>query len=225
MGFVTSGPPLHLVLALAKRFGCHEFVETGTSHGSTAVWASAFFQTVFTIERSEALYRKVSREFEHLRNVRFLLGSSGDRLPEVVSQLHPPAVFWLDAHCCDRATEATDIECPLIDEINIINSGGADHFILIDDARLFTSKLPSQPNVDHWPGIANVIDALNAGPAERYTVIDGDVIVSVPRPAADEIWDFFRKDPARVWGRAEQAAVMVARGTDALVDLISRRRS
>ena len=54
MGIVTHGIPKQKVL---DRFGHYNvLVETGTHVGQTALWASEWFKTVYTIESVEYYY-------------------------------------------------------------------------------------------------------------------------------------------------------------------------
>ena len=57
MGSVRFGVPRDLVLWLrdAFKFKVKVFVETGTNQAETAVWASANFERVFTVEAYDML--------------------------------------------------------------------------------------------------------------------------------------------------------------------------
>ena len=70
------------------------------------------------------------------------------------------SLFWLDTHWCSSNSYGEEDQCPLMKEIEIINTSKADSIILIDDARLFLSP-PPLPNSSHfYPGIAEVIEKL-----------------------------------------------------------------
>ena len=43
MGKHQMGPPAVLTLALQKRLGIEDFIETGTFHGNTTAWAAGHF--------------------------------------------------------------------------------------------------------------------------------------------------------------------------------------
>ncbi len=229
MGLFTFGPPRHVMVALARQFGLREFVETGTHMGETAAWASGFFDHVFTVENSEVLYRETSKRLAGMRNMTFLHGSSPDVLPEVLSALRGPAVFWLDAHWCGGVTAGADRECPLLEEIEMLNATNEDHFLFIDDARLFTTAPPEEHSVEAWPSFPSVLDALRAGRGKRYTIVQDDVIVSVPGFASTQLWEAYANEPSRARDTLEQTVLGAVRGASKparrLVRAIRAKRS
>jgi hypothetical protein len=182
MGLIHPGVPQNLVVRLAKEFNIATFVETGTHKGNTAVWAGEVFPKVVTIEASKLWHEKISERLAGLSNVRALLGASVEVLPGVVAELSAPALFWLDAHWSGRQTAGADAQCPLLGEIAAINASSLDHFILIDDARLFLSPPEPPHDVDQWPEIGAILAALNAA-RPKYAVVFEDAIIAVP-PAA-----------------------------------------
>ncbi len=185
MGFIHPGVPQELVARLTKEFGITTFVETGTHKGNTAEWASPFFQKVVTIEGSELWFQRTKERLAPFGNVEMLFGHSAQVLPEMVGKLTAPALFWLDAHWSGRQTAGADDQCPLLGEIAAINTSPLDHFVLIDDARLFLSPPEPPHNVDQWPSIAELLEALNAG-RPKYAVVFDDAIIAVP-PAAKRL--------------------------------------
>ena len=61
MGLTHLGIPKDLIAELSRAFGVTYFVETGTHHGWSALWASGHFEKVWTVELDEALFRRASR--------------------------------------------------------------------------------------------------------------------------------------------------------------------
>ena len=179
MGIVRMGPPQDIIVRLKEYGEIANFIETGTYLGNTAYWASQIFNRVVTIEYSSTMHQKATEKYGHLENIDFLYGDSREKLEEVVLQLDKPSIFWLDAHWSGGATYGQGDECPILDEIKIINSSTHRHFILIDDARLFLSPPPSPHLIEQWPDITKVINTLNQID-ETYIVILDDVIISVP---------------------------------------------
>jgi len=167
------------VLSIKNEFNIKYFVETGTYVGNTAYWASQYFDRVFTIEKSEELWQKASSNYTGVDNVQFIIGDSRQMLREVVGKIISPAIFWLDAHWCGGITYGEGNECPLIDELQIIVNDSYDHFILVDDARLFLAPPPKPHSPDQWPDIVSVINVLNSNQTRFIVVID-DVIIAVP---------------------------------------------
>jgi len=199
MGLIRPGPPTTIISKLRKTYGVRTFVETGTYTGDTANWASQEFEKVITIEISESLYRKAVRKYGGKANIEFLLGNSGDKLSEIVPKLDSPSIFWLDAHWSGGETCGEMDECPLIQEIQAINTSNHDHFLFIDDARLFTSPPPHPHKIEQWPTIDAVIETLNSGKHRYYIVINEDVIVAVPLHAKELVASHFQKINTLIW--------------------------
>ncbi|HEY1922696.1 MAG TPA: hypothetical protein VGG44_08005 [Tepidisphaeraceae bacterium] len=193
MGSVRMGVPTRLVLAIRQYFGANCFIETGTFQAATAAWAAGVFPAVVTIEASEQLHARAVANFGHLKNVRFLRGSSPAVLREITATLPQPAIFWLDAHWSGGATAGQEYECPALDEIRAINIRGENAFILIDDARLFMSPPPLPHKAEQWPDIATVLAALREKNPSRYIVISEDVIIAVPAMAREFLIQYCRR--------------------------------
>ena len=185
MGFIHPGVPQELVARLAQQFGITTFVETGTHKGKTAEWASGLFRKVITIEGSEKWYQATKERLAAVPNIEILFGHSAQVLPDVVRRLEAPALFWLDAHWSGRQTAGAEDQCPLLSEIAAVNASPLEHFVLIDDARLFLSPPEAPHNLDQWPEIAAVLAALNT-PRPRFCVVFEDGITAVP-PAAKSL--------------------------------------
>lgn len=199
MGLIRMGPPAELVTRLAKEFGIENFVETGTAYGGTAIWASDHFKKVITTEYCQEIYQETIHKYSHLGNVKFMFGDSRTKLVEIVQKLECPSLFWLDAHWSGGVTYGESDECPLSEEIHIINESKLDHFILIDDARLFTSPPMPPHQIDQWPNITTVLNALNSGKINRYIVIIEDVIIAVPEMAKSTVAKYCQEVNAKAW--------------------------
>ncbi len=191
MGLVHPGPPEAFTLELKKKYNIRQFVETGTFMGKTAVWASQYFHIVHTIEASLDLYQNCRNNFGNIGNINFIMGDSKRKLTEVVQQLDEPAIFWLDAHYSGDETYGIGSECPLLDEISVINESEHEHFILIDDARIFLAPPPLPHDKEQWPDINSVLNLLNLE-GRRYSIIFEDVILSVPLHAKDYIAAYYQ---------------------------------
>jgi len=177
MGLIYSGIPIPLVTRIIGAFQVKYFVETGTYFADTAYWASSRFERVFTIEASQILWQQAVDKYGRVNNIEFLKGDSRDKLRDILDRIHSPAIFWLDAHWSGGITYGEGNECPLIDELQIINSCRVNHFILIDDARCFLSPPPLPHSADRWPDIAAVISALTSEKRNRFVVVIEDVVV------------------------------------------------
>ena len=189
MGIVRMGMPTELVSKLQKAYNVQLFVETGTYQGNTALWAAEHFQTVITIEASPEIYAQVVATHSQVKNVKFLYGHSKEQLATLVPSMNEPCIFWLDGHWCGGVSYGEEDECPLLEELLIINRSAQDHFILIDDARLFLNPPPPPHRTEQWPNINAVLDLLAAN-RSRYTSVFEDVIVSVPESAKSVVAEY-----------------------------------
>lgn len=179
MGAIRMGPPEELILGLRQRSGIDHFVETGTFRGDTAAWAAGHFGRVTTIEMSEAIHAAVRPRFASLAKVRAIAGDSRIALGEVVAGLSRPAIFWLDAHWSGLDTAGAGAECPVLEEIALIDASPQAHLLLVDDARLFCAPPPRPHRAEEWPDLRSVVEAL-AGGGRRYVALFEDVFVAVP---------------------------------------------
>lgn len=197
MGIVRMGPPPNLILYCAEKFDIKHFVETGTFKGGTTNWASKHFDTVDTIENSKSVYVETSNKLSHLKNVNFHFGDTRDLLKEVADKQNK-TLFWLDAHWCDGLTYGAEDQCPILDEIDIINQKTEEYFIFIDDARLFLSPPPS-PNVSsYWPTIDEICLHINKQKRKYITVVD-DVIVAVPYENKSDFEEYLQHENTKKW--------------------------
>lgn len=199
MGIVRLGVPSEMVLQLKDRYHIRNFVETGTYQGWTAHWASQHFERVITIELAKPLYDYAKSTYRDVTNIEFLYGDTRDQLRAIVPTLDSPSLFWLDAHWSGGVTYGETDECPLADELEIINRSPFDHFILIDDARLFLSPPPHPHRVEQWIDISTLITLVNASIHEKYTVINEDVVVIVPKSAKPIIAGYYQDLNTQAW--------------------------
>jgi hypothetical protein len=192
MGAIRFGVPRELVLWLRDTYKVDVFVETGTNQAETAVWASANFERVFTIEAYDSLYQRAREAFGNRKNIQFLNGDSRIHIKSVLSSLTKPAIFWLDAHWCGEHTFGKNEECPVVGELELLNASKVAHIVLIDDARLFLAPPPLPHEATHWPDIVTICELLSARDTKRYVVVFDDVIIGVPEVAKPQFMDFIR---------------------------------
>lgn len=188
--------PTELMSEIRTHFSVSTFVETGTYLGQTARWASAEFTQVITIEAAETLYHQAKDASPHAANIRFLHGDTQDCLAEVVPQLTEASLFWLDAHWSGGPTAGEDSECPLMEELAIINRSPYDHFLFIDDARLFLAP-PHPHQISQWPNIATVLSSVNPAGRPRYVTVFADVLIAVPLPAQQAVSSYLQEAATR----------------------------
>jgi hypothetical protein len=184
---IPSSPVISsLVLYLRDQFRIENFVETGTYHAATAIWASRQFNQVYTIEAAHQLWEKASEKYAHIANVHFLYGDSRVHLKSLSTILNSSALFWLDAHYSGGDTFGATDECPLLSELEAIRSGVDNPFILIDDASYFLSPPPKPHNPTQWPDLTEIVASLtDNGKSDCYNLVLEEVIVSAPRFARE----------------------------------------
>jgi len=199
MGLVHMGPPTELILQLKERYKLMDFIETGTYHGSTCVWAASCFDNVTTVEYCRELYDATIARHGNIQNINFIFGDSRSVLRTIVPNLTRPAVFWLDSHWSGGETYGENDQCPLIGEIHLIQKSKYAHFIFIDDARLFMSPPPRPHRIEQWPSIDEVIEALKSSSHKYYIVIVEDVLVAVPEYAKDLVASYCQEINTKAW--------------------------
>jgi hypothetical protein len=194
MGSVHPSIPFALAERLRDRFDISSFVETGTYLGETSSWAADRFERVWTIEAHRPLYERAVEMFKS-RNVSVVFGDSARALRQIVSGLTGSCMFWLDAHYSGAGTAGERYECPLLAEIAAIDASPFEHFVLIDDARMFLSPPPPPHRPEQWPRIRAVTEALHARRPNDHIVIFEDVIYRIPASAKAAFADMLPPDP------------------------------
>jgi hypothetical protein len=181
MGLIYAGIPEPLVLWLKGQVPIATFVETGTYFGNTTLWAASNFNRVISIEADERLYEKASVRLRSFKNIELHRGQSQEILKRLIPGIEKPTIVWLDAHWSGLGTAGEDFECPLLEEILAVDASAPQHYLLIDDGRLFLN--PPQPphKPEQWPAIGTVIDRLRAKFCDAYIGFWNDVIVRVPK--------------------------------------------
>ncbi len=218
MGIVQPGPPRDLVLHLRDSFGIADFVETGTFLGDTAAWAAGQFARAVTIEAAATLHARAVARHGQLGNLRLVLGDSRAELPRLLAASPRPALLWLDGHWSDGETFGQGAECPLLEELRAVAAATVEHFVLIDDARLFVTPPPPPHDPAQWPTMVQICDTLRIGGRNPHIVLVDDVIISVPASARDALDAYLRSKnrPVQVFSapidpKGESAGVLSAR--------------
>jgi hypothetical protein len=197
MGIVHPSVPHELALWLRDKTTVKDFIETGTYLADTTFWAAQHFDRVTSIEADPKLYDRARKRLALCTNVDVRLGRSQDMLSVLVHKMNQPALIWLDAHWCagDIPVAGKEEECPVLEEIAAIDSGIAQHLILIDDARYFLNRPPLPHKHEHWPSVGAVIEQLRAK-YDSYISIMDDVIIRLPMALQDSFEAVIKK-PSR----------------------------
>lgn len=180
MGLIYPGPPKELVQRIARAENISMFIETGTYYGETTSWAASIFKKVITIEASEIIYNQAKEKLSQYKNIQHFFGDSAEILKnEIITE---STLFWLDAHY--SAGDTYEKNNPLLTEIETINQSSHDTYILVDDARLISSKWRNE----HYCELKDIIKLLEV--RDRYIVLFEDVLIAVPRKASSIVDDY-----------------------------------
>ena len=146
------------------------FVETGTCEGRTIFEMEKYFDELHTIEIKEGFYTKVKSRYKGDK-IHFHLGDSSKVLPKIASDLKSNTLFFLDGHWSSGNTGRGEKDCPLIEELKVINSKFSHKaIIIIDDYRLFGKG----PNIggcaENWEDIqkSKVLDIVQNRLVKTY---------------------------------------------------------
>lgn len=149
------------------------FIETGTFRGETTRNMKHLFDEVHTIELSRDYYEKTSRSEADPR-ITFHHGDSLAVLPALLPRIQEPAVFFLDAHFCQRGTAQGAEDVPLLKELALIARRPYRDLIIIDDVRLFGTN-----RSENWTGITkkNILRILRPRiPRQRWYWADHRIL-------------------------------------------------
>jgi hypothetical protein len=122
------------------------FVETGTLLGDTVINLHSCFNNLHTIELSEK-YFNISKnriDAESIKNINSHFGDSSLVVPNLLKNIDlGNTIFFLDGHWSSGDTAQGNKDCPLVEECLAIDKfyKGSNLIILIDDYRLFETKL------------------------------------------------------------------------------------
>jgi hypothetical protein len=139
------------VAALAKKYGCTVFAETGTGAGDSLehAWNAAgdVFDALVSVEINPVLWRAARIRFDgYAPKLSVLLGESVEGIRDVLHVFGKQKIlWWLDAHfpgadygLAGYGDEKRDeVRMPLRAELELL-AGRAGDVVLIDDARLFS---------------------------------------------------------------------------------------
>jgi len=154
----------------ARRFLTEILVESGTYTGRTIQASIKQFRYIVSIELDWDLVRKSKRKFARHEHVQIFWGDSRTVLPLILSAVLKPCLFWLDAHYSGGITAKSDVQTPIIQELEaILAEDLMDHVILIDDARLFVGE-------HDFPTIADIKDLVKERRPNLKVEVKHDVI-------------------------------------------------
>lgn len=131
---VSAARKEHILLGY-KRPGMTQFVETGTNQGDMLDAVRGHFDDIYSVELDNAKYAAAVERFHDDSRVHLYHGDSGQQMRHILTHIHSPTLFWIDAHGSPFNLDNS----PVREELHaIFNHRVQNHVILIDDARHFT---------------------------------------------------------------------------------------
>ena len=146
------------------------FVETGTFQAQTTLTAAQVFDQVYTIELSETSYNAVKHHESD--KVHFFQGESFQVLETLLPSISQNIFFWLDGHWSGGATAKGTVDCPIIEELDVIlRLTPQACLIAIDDVRLFGTY-----NNEDWVNVTeqSILDKVGSSGRVRAWRYHGD---------------------------------------------------
>ncbi|HST80064.1 MAG TPA: hypothetical protein VLN58_16380 [Verrucomicrobiae bacterium] len=119
----------------AERFGMHVLVETGTYYGEMVAAMKKRFTEIYSVEYDHALAARAQKKFSDIAHIHIVEGDSQRAIPEIISRLQQPALFWLDAGYYGWAGLQGDKQRLTSELEAILHDQRYRHVILMDDAR------------------------------------------------------------------------------------------
>jgi hypothetical protein len=153
------------------------FYESGTYYGSTSIEMQPHFNQIITVEVSVNLYKNYHQKLSAFPNISHINGASEDILYDVLNINHNEFIFFLDGHYSSGDTGSSNIEVPLLEELNCINKlYKKNGLIIIDDFNLFETT-----SAEDWSNITinNVIKCFTNNQINSYFILNNRMIIVI----------------------------------------------
>lgn len=125
-----------------SKFIPNVFIETGTYQGDTINNVLNNFKQIYSIELSPSYANNAKHRFYNNSNVKIIEGDSVIFLSHLCKAINDTVFFWLDGHWSSGDTARGSLDCPLLEELKVINSTlKSECIIAIDDVRLFGTNI------------------------------------------------------------------------------------
>ena len=119
----------------AQRYGLRVLVETGTYYGEMVAAMKGRFDEIHSVEFDSHLALRAQEKFARWPHIHIHQGDSQQVVPELLTSLTRPALFWLDAGYYGWAGLQGDKQRLTIELEAILSHPVKEHVILMDDAR------------------------------------------------------------------------------------------
>ena len=115
------------------------FIETGSYVGETLHNIKSEFNKLISIEITEKYFSYCKAKFGNEKNVEMIHGDSVVVFSKLIPEYsNKNVIFFLDGHYSAGDTGKNGMDCPVIEELKIINEKHCGNaLIIIDDADLF----------------------------------------------------------------------------------------
>jgi hypothetical protein len=152
-GKPVPAPPVvkrAMMLKYKELYQATRFIETGTFMGDTTAFMIGKFEYIDSCELDEKLADRAKNIFKSYNNVTIWQGDSGQRIKDILNTIPKESIcfFWLDGHYSGGITAKTDVNTPILAEIESIYNHNNHHVIFIDDARMFQNNIQDYPSVE-----------------------------------------------------------------------------
>jgi hypothetical protein len=204
MGLVYSGVPTPLAQALVDGLQLRVAIETGTNLGESTAVLGEMVDRVWSVELSPKHVEWARSRHAGSQTITILEGDSAAVLAGLAPRIDRPALYWLDAHWCAGDSAGYESQCPLLGEIDALDTSpaAAESAILIDDASFFLAAPYPEYRRSDWPTFLEVADRLRARHPRHVTTLL-DVIIATPpagRGVVERFWQA-RRDEEMERGR------------------------
>jgi hypothetical protein len=169
-GRPIPAPPIvkqRIVKDYLRQSGASTVVETGTFRGDMVDALAPIAGRIISIELDDQLHADARRRFAGQGHVELLHGDSAALLPRIIDRLERPALFWLDGHYTGIGSARTEVDSPILAEIEaLLDHPVPGHVVLIDDAREF-SGTGGYPTIEELRSMI-----LKRQPLSQFSVAD-----------------------------------------------------
>lgn len=167
-------PPPHAVKVetvrrWASKYGIRTLVETGTWMGDMIYAVQDDFDRIISVELNPELAARARELFASQSHIEIMQGDSAKLMPEILSAIDGPAVFWLDAHCTAAGDVVVGGDSVITEEVVPIILHNHRHLVLIDDARLFVGR-------DGYPQLKPFLEYLGTLRPNALPLVANDII-------------------------------------------------
>jgi len=165
---------IQVIRSYQKKYSYGTLVETGTFMGDMVEAQKDNFKEIISIELDNALFKKAQDRFKSNSDITIFEGDSGEVLPNILTTLNSPAIFWLDGHYSSGVTARGELDCPIFAEIDaIFLHKKLPHVILVDDAREFIGQ-------GDYPTTEELINYIKTKSSTYEMEIKNDIIRITP---------------------------------------------